>query len=70
MASQQTIELRGSDDNVVYGTITRATNGKLAATGAGLPYLRQAQRHGEEPTETWRRMREFCNGPLRAVMAE
>lgn len=70
MADQQVIELRGTDDDVLRGTITRATNGKLAASGVGVALLRQAAKYGEAPADTWARMRGFCNGPLRAVAGE
>lgn len=71
MASQlPTIELRGTDDDVLRGTIERHPDGSLTATRAGAPFLRQAQKHHEVPADTWARMRGFCNGPLRAVVVE
>lgn len=69
MASQlPTIELRGSDDGVVYGTVIRARGGKLTATGAGVPLLRQAEKYGEASADTWGRLKKYCSGPLRAVV--
>lgn len=69
MASQQ-VQLRGSDDDVLYGTVTRAEDGTLTATRAGVPLLRQAQKYGEAPGATWKRLQTYCSGPLRAVAAK